>query len=281
MATFYFNGAADLAAALPTDWQTLGNWWMNDTFTTPATSLPTSMDDVIAVASISTNSGSEPTVANFTMYEPSLAAQVYLQITLTVTGTAAFYDTAGNASALTGNCVFHDRASAAGAINGHCTFYDTATAYGYNFVITGNCTVNDFATIQAGTVVGSIAFNDYASLVGDITVQNGICTFNDSAFCDNYPSITGDVRFNDTATTRRIYGLDYGVSPPRLSPATWILPGYGARITGTCTYSLSAATWNLKAGGLMPQSPEDGYSLVTVSIDYEKGINGSSILGIV
>jgi hypothetical protein len=234
---------------------------------------------VIARAAITANSGSEPTVANFTMYEPSLAFQVYLQITLTVTGTAAFHDTAGNSGALTGNCVFHDKAFAAGAINGHCTFYDTATAYSYS--ITGNCTVNDFAAIQEGTVVGSIAFNDYASLVGAITVQNGICTFNDSAFCDTYPWITGDVRFNDTATTRRIYGLDYGVNPPMLIPGTWELPGYGARINGTCTYSLSAATWNLKAGGLMPENPVDGYSLVTVSIDYEKGINGSSILGVV
>jgi hypothetical protein len=198
MATLYFNAAVD------TDWATLGNWWTDDAFTTQATSLPTSADDVIASAIIAANSGSEPTVANFTLNGFS-----HLGIAITVTGNATFNDSSVNRTTVTGNATF----------NGSSYNY-------YGKTVTGNATFNDYSSSE-GTVSGDATFNDYSYNYGEV---GGNATFNDSSY--NRTTVTGNATFSLSSAAAQISGGFYGT--------------YGS-----------------------------------ISFAYEKGINGSSILGVI
>ena len=122
MATLYFNGAVD------NEWTTLGNWWTDSGFTTQATSLPTSADDVIATASISSNSGSAPTVVNFTLNDPS-ENFYFLGIAITVTGNANFNEYSYNDGTVNGDATFNDSSVNYGAIGGNATFNDSSFAH--------------------------------------------------------------------------------------------------------------------------------------------------------
>jgi len=107
METLYFNGAVD------SNWTTLGNWWMDDAFTVPATSLPTSIDSVIANANIT---ASGQTVANFDLLFNSA-----LNGDLTVTGNATFNGYSGNNDGyVTARNNFY------GLVNGDATFRGSA-----------------------------------------------------------------------------------------------------------------------------------------------------------
>ena len=156
MATLYFNGAVDA------EWTELGNWWTDAAFTTQATGLPTSADDVIASAYISSNSGGEPTVANFTMN-----ASGALAIAITVIG----------------NAIFNNGAQNDGTVGGNATFNDSSqNSYG---TVTGNATFND-SSYNDGTVGGNATFNDSSYNDGTVT---GNATFNNSS--SNYRTVTG------------------------------------------------------------------------------------------
>lgn len=213
MATFYFNGAADLAAGQFLDWQTLGNWWMDDTFSTQASSLPTSSDSVVMSATCDTNSGSAPTVVNLTMS----GSYVYVGISLTVTGMATFNGQSYyNYGTLNGNCTFNGsswNSGPAGTINGDAIFNDSSYNYqtvngnatfsdnSYNLgTVNGNATFNGSAQMQSGTVTGNATFNGSSSM--DEGSVEGNSTFNDTSLLDgnNYPSIYGTVVLNDYAT---------------------------------------------------------------------------------
>lgn len=120
MATFYFTGVVD------SDWQTLGNWL--DEASAPATSLPTSIDDVRVEAPVTSNSsGIAPTVANLT-----LVAFAALGTPVTVTGIATFNDTTENFSTLTGNAVFNGNSfnNGAGTVTGDATFNGSSVNWG-------------------------------------------------------------------------------------------------------------------------------------------------------
>ena len=166
--TMYFNGAVDQ------DWAELGNWWLDSGHTVAAIALPTAGDSVIATASITSNSGSEPTVVNFTLNEveggPSLG------ISVTVTGVATF----GN------NTVF-----TAGTLTGNATFNGASAHYGD---ITGNATFNDSSGNDGGTVTGNATFNDSSQNFSTIT---GNATFNDSS--RNEGTVTGTATFTGGA----------------------------------------------------------------------------------
>lgn len=220
MATFYFNGAVD------GEWTELGNWWMDDTFTTQATSLPTSADSVVATAYLTSNSGSEPTVANFTIFDPT-ATFTQSQIAITVTGIAIFNDTAWNSGTINGNAVFMSAsANDNGTINGNATFNDSS----YNSI--------------SGTVNGNANFNDSAFNNGTVT---GDATFNNNS--KNLYIVSGTAYYHDTAVSDS---------------------GQASRNVFTISAAISQMSYF-----------HSGYELGSPEIVYEKGINGSSILGIV
>jgi hypothetical protein len=165
MATLYFNGAVD------GEWTELGNWWTDDAFTTQATSLPTSFDNVIVgnnlntYVVISSNSGSEPTVANLTLN----VTGIYTNIT--VTGKVTF--------------------------NG-CENGVPGTPYGSHFTNTmtvgGDVDFNDCSYAQ-GTLncIGVVTFNQNAYNAGFISDA----TFNDSSY--NNSTVSGNATFNDNS----------------------------------------------------------------------------------
>lgn len=158
MATLYFNGAID------NDWYNLGNWWTNATCTQQATSWPVSEDNVIALATIATNSGPEPTVANFTLTGGDTSENLlYLNINISVSGQATF----SNFSMLTN-----------GSINGNATFNNFSACY--NAAIYGNTVFNDYATIEFAVVYGSAVFNNY-SFRYDSVIILGSVTYNDGS----------------------------------------------------------------------------------------------------
>ena len=135
MATLYFNGAVNA------EWTELGNWWTDAAFTTQATGLPTSADDVIASAYIGSNIDPEPTVANFTMN-----ASGALAIAITVTGNATFND---------GSYNYYSTV----AVGGNATFNDSS--FNYYGTVSGNATFND-SSFNDGTVAGSATFRHSA-----------------------------------------------------------------------------------------------------------------------
>jgi hypothetical protein len=163
MATLYFNGAVD------NNWATLGNWWTDATFTTPATSLPSSSDSVIASSNIASNSGSEPNIVNFTLTG-------YISIEITVTGMATFNeDSRLEEGTITGDCTFNhtSRHDNIGNIIGNCIFNDNSYLFA---LVDGNCIFNDNAIFKGDTsnniVSGSITFNNNSKNITNITADN-------------------------------------------------------------------------------------------------------------
>ena len=116
LVTLYFDGAVD------GDWAELGNWWQDSGHTVAATALPTAADSVVVGSSIDLNSGSEPTVVNFTITDG------FLEIPVTVTGMATFSNSAtlGFTGTITGNATFNDTVQNFGTVTGTATFTGSA-----------------------------------------------------------------------------------------------------------------------------------------------------------
>jgi hypothetical protein len=218
MATLYFSNTVDY------DWATLGNWWTNAAFTTPASALPASSDSVVLGGGVSGNSGSEPTVVNLTQNSD------YLSIAVTVTGMATFNGSSYNNGIVTGDATFNDYSRNDNYVSGDATFNDSSYNF-YNF---------NEGWLAAAAVYGGATFNDSShNAAGDV---HGSATFNDSSY--NASNVHGDATFN---------GSSYN--------------GYSGNVYGDATFSGTAANRKGISG--------------TVILAYEKGINGSSILGVI
>jgi hypothetical protein len=193
MATLYYNDAQGSA-----DWANLQSWWTDPDCNIPATSLPTAADNVVLSGSASSNSsGSTITVANLEMNDPSENA-LYLELNITVTGTATFNSIVANNGPITGNAVFNDSADNYGPITGNATFNDYASN---GSLISGNATFNGYSINNFGSsVLGDATFNDTAVFAGgDIT---GTATLYDYASVDGsvYVEIASGMTLNDYAT---------------------------------------------------------------------------------
>ena len=177
MATLYFNAAVDA------DWNTLGNWWTSDAFTTQASALPTSSDSVVLSATCDANSGSTPTVVNLTF----IAGFADFSIWITVTGNATFDGM---------ECFNH------GQISGDVLFLNEAA--NWNGTVTGNATFDDYSS-NNNIVTGNATFNDYSKngISNPLTAVNGNATFNDSSY--NNGIVGANATFNDISYNR--YGI--------------------------------------------------------------------------
>jgi len=184
MATLYYNNAVGNE-----DWSTLGNWWLDDSFSTPATQLPTSSDDVEIYESLTSNSGSVPTVNNLTNNSENYKG---LQTSVIVLGTATFNGhsfggyVAGLLPTITGNAVFND--------------YSMAS----DFRIHGKVTFNDYSVAEANLNDGDdwdleVVFNDYSRKTAAIH-SSGVVTFNDYSRNINGTINGGLIIFNDNST---------------------------------------------------------------------------------
>lgn len=210
MANLYFN------AAVNSNWNTLGNWWLNEAGTTPATSLPGSGDSVFIQETVESNSGSVPAVANLTVTNNAASTG---PIELTVTGTAIWHG-GFLGTQLNGSATFRDGSTfgdltvqpfggVSPVITGDATFEDYTGFYLYTaeqtFTVGGDLKFYDYAKMNlyyplADTIAGSIAFNDYSSVgYGVSTLGNASKTivFNDDSQMGG--STYADVVFNDNA----------------------------------------------------------------------------------
>jgi Concanavalin A-like lectin/glucanases superfamily len=215
MATLYYNN--DVGNE---DWSTLGNWWLDGSFSTSATHLPTSGDDVEIYGSLTSNSGSVPTVNNLTIFDNSArpgGEDGRLGTSVIVLGTATFNGhsvgqnpTAGLLPTITGNAVFNDYSFASDfTIHGKVTFNDYSHSEStLNEVEDWDLEVvfNDYSTQTAyiGSSVVHATFNDYSRNYGYIYNQTIVfndvhATFND--YSRNYGTIyNGLIIFNDNST---------------------------------------------------------------------------------
>ena len=139
--TLYYNNAAATF-----DWNTLGNWWKDSSFTIPATQLPTSSDDVVVSADVSVNRGSTPaTVHNLTV----TGTTQWGAVDVIVLGTGSFND----------STKMED-----GHIIGTMSFNDYSRLM-YSGYLTGNLNFTGHASDEAHTD-GSVTFSNYAQFSG-------------------------------------------------------------------------------------------------------------------
>jgi hypothetical protein len=202
-----------------------GNWWTDADCTVPATSLPTSADDVVVKPLLNgfgflTNSGSAPTIASLSSEFASLG----IYIDMTITGDAGTVYEVDQCTVTAGSMVITGFLSDAATVIGNVTF-------------TGAENVSPYGNF--GTVDGNATFDEYStnSFTGIVT---GDATFNDSSI--NYGTVTGDATFNDYSYTN-------------------------GTVSGNATFS----------GNSYNRYGING----TVTLAYDRGINGSSILGVV
>jgi hypothetical protein len=242
--TYYFNGAQD------GNWNRLwdipgnnpGNWFLDSSFTIYATNvigLPTNIDSVISSASITSNSGSQPTIVNFTT-----GGTYGMYITLTVSGTATFNDSSHNDGTLTGNATFNDTSSNAGTLTGQHNFIFNDSSYNDTLgTINYSAIFNDYSyndgSVDPGSVNNPVIFNDNSYNNNSIVWA---AIFNNSSY--NVASITGNVIFNHNS-----YMEDSG------------------SITGDAVFNNESSNRTNISG--------------SVTLNPDRGINGSSILGLV
>lgn len=242
MATLYFNGAVD------NDWNTLGNWWEDDQFTVAASALPTSSDSVIASASIGSNSGSSPTVVDFTTTQ-------ILEISLTVNGTCLFNGSgAANVGSLSGSNITFDAGynSLTGVIN---------TLTGSPSVTFNNGAHND-GNIEKIFNDATITFNDDSYNCGGIFTNpnyppgNSHIYFNDTSYNDN-GRIIGNVTFNNSSYHDG-YGEQYGITGNVTfnNNSYCIGPIDGNSITVTFNDNSILGVWNGSQGGYVTGNAE-------------------------
>jgi hypothetical protein len=189
MATLYFIGVLD------GDWATLGNWWTSDAFTTQASALPTSSDSVVLLASVGSNSGSAPTVANLT-------STASIDITITVNGNATFNNGGFNYGTVNvnGNATFNNSGTNGGTVNGDATFNGESNGGSFNNgTVDGNATFND-GSLNNGTVSGDATFNGGLWNVGSFNsgTVSGNATFNGESTMTG-GSVSGNATFSGTA----------------------------------------------------------------------------------
>ena len=223
----------------------------------------------------------------------------------TVTGNATFNDSSGNASTVTGNATFNDSSGNSDTVDGNATFSDSSVNIGS---VSGDATFNGNA-YNEGFVSGDATFTassfgagtgrplnptNAGSVFGTITFSSATpvtFTLNDSSwdsdattwvFTTASPNwtffglstisgaVNGDATFNDDS-----YNAGGGITGNATFNDTSYNNG-GGFINGTATYSPTAARRQIES--------DAGYinnNVGSVVVAYEKGINGSSILGVV
>lgn len=295
MATLYYN------AANSNYWDDLLNWWTDSAFTVQAANLPTSLDDVVICASIYDSSSmlyantlvtvasdveimlvNNMTIANeATLNQNSVfisGSHIASNFTFNgnsrnqaqITGTCTFNDVSENFGIVVGDCIFNDNSWASGTVYG--TDLVVLNDYSYNNTdIFSNTVFNDYSNnIDSGAVYGeSIVFNDYshnatrsspAYITGDTIFNDnsynegiiyGNAIFNQNSF--NSDTINGNAIFNDGSYTYSDY----------------------VYINGNATFNDSSyAYFNGSYTGSVIMGPRLQYPI-------QRGINGSSILGLI
>ena len=192
--SWYFNASVDGNLA------TLGNWWLDPAFTTPATILPNSASIVFitqpvtsgtasyAVCTISANIGSSVSITASTITvngginSGSLAGTTTLNNSAsnsgTITGATTLNDDSYNNGSIVGSATFNENAynGADGSVSVNATFNGTEGNAG---TVAGNAEFFD-TTSNTGTVEGNAVFRNSSSNAGGV-VEGNATIYNPSA----------------------------------------------------------------------------------------------------
>ena len=179
----YFNGAVN------SNWNTLGNWWQDSGFTTPAAALPANGDDVEIYAEVATPPSSPVTLVS--IYVDGLSSAFNVDLTGTI-----------------GDAIFFGDVTNVGAITGSATWSDGVGAAGNNGTVTGDAVFNVGSASNGGTVLGDAVFYSGTDNYGPV---NGQCNMSSSGGNNystvgslllsfggvNYGTVTGNADFYD------------------------------------------------------------------------------------
>ncbi len=196
--TLYFNNAVDSL------WDTLGNWWLNASFSIPAITIPGNGDIVYLGAAVaSTGTPSVPVTLSHTYVAASSTGGGSFVVTL---------------SGINGDVTFYDNSGVQSYIRDNATFYDTSkNGGGYGNYVYGLATFYD-STYNSGYLYGDAIFHD--------TSFNGNYIFGTtSSFYDlsvNNHEIDGNAFFDCSATNNSIVlgTITYGADCPTIDSAS-------------------------------------------------------------
>lgn len=172
MAILYYNAAVD------NDWATLGNWWTDIAFTTPASSLPTSSDDVKIYSNINSNAGSTPTVNSMVVYGNN--SSIVVSINMTCVTFCEFIDESilGNGITITASSgIFGGISYGNGYVDG--TFTGISYLYGSSAIRNG------------GIINGTTYFNNGSDINSGGTLNGSGIFIDDGGPKDNNGTING------------------------------------------------------------------------------------------
>jgi len=258
MATFYLY-ATNLEDGY-INWNSLGNWWMSynaetNVYSVPASTLPSSSDDVIIKdqdpnypysSFIIYNNGPNIVINNLTI-DISSNQYAYLEnITITINNTCYLNNTTLSPNTtINGNCVFTGSATIYQdvIVNGDCIFNANDVYNGFYIgggIINGNiiCNDNNWNTIIIGAAYSPLVIN------GDLTL-NGWCrmdnqtdnlTINGNLILNNISYIESTtLTVNDGTITFNDYSSNYGTIT-----GNCVFNDYsnnGGTITGNCVFN--------------------------------------------
>ena len=170
MATFYLY-ATNLEDGY-INWNSLGNWWMSynaetNVYSVPASTLPSSSDDVIIKdqdpnypysSFIIYNNGPNIVINNLTI-DISSNQYAYLEnITITINNTCYLNNTTLSPNTtINGNCVFNGYSIGGGTITGDCVFNHSSH---HNGIIYGIALFKDSSYQESSSVVEYIEYTN-------------------------------------------------------------------------------------------------------------------------
>jgi hypothetical protein len=204
MATKYFNAAVNY------NWNTLGNWWNNSSFTSPATSLPGNNDTVYILQTVTTPPTAGVSLACIYVNSPNPGYSPCYNATFTsASGNASFLGSVNNGT-INGNGTFSCYGSNNGIVTKNGTFSNYSSNFGtvkccgtFSNYSNNNSVVCCFAAFNGHScntdrVCDSASFNSFSSNYGGSVYGNATLSFfssNDSggaifgAACFIYNSI--------------------------------------------------------------------------------------------
>jgi hypothetical protein len=195
--TLYFNGAVD------SEWSTLGNWWLDEALSEPATHLPTGTDNVVISEDVELTRSNEPDPT-----ASSITLQGDAEFRINIECNMVLNDQSSLGGVLTGNAIFNDDSYNFGTVNGNATFNDSSWN---DTIVEGNATFTTTGYTSpyiVGTVLGTVTFSNNVDFVvqgenewvvdaSEWTVEeNSSWIFNDLSYNSGSTSV-GDCVFND------------------------------------------------------------------------------------
>ena len=201
----YFNAAVDGNLA------TLGNWWQDSGFTTPADALPDNSSRVFITA--------PPTSGTATYSSALITANIGSAVS--ITANTITLNSGINSGTLIGSVVLNNSASNAGTVGGAAEFFDTTENSG---TVEGNATFRNSSSNSGGVVEGNATiYNPSANPVAGVVMGTETYLWpNGTGLWGGDVWINGDIAFIIPQPSDVRSGVEYG---PASAPYTGTYSG--------------------------------------------------------